>query len=72
METTKYRNNINSKNITTMAYVIGDSCIACGTCESVCPVGAITPGDIYVINPDECISCGSCAQVCPNDAITEG
>ncbi len=55
-----------------MAYVIGDNCVACGTCGTVCPVGAITPGDIYHINPDECISCGSCAQVCPSDAITEG
>ena len=28
-----------------MAYVITDKCIACGTCESVCPVGAISEGD---------------------------
>ena len=56
-----------------MAYVIGDNCIACGTCQSVSPVDAISEGDpIYKINPDVCISCGSCAQVCPNDAITEG
>ncbi|MBD5201370.1 MAG: 4Fe-4S binding protein [Bacteroidales bacterium] len=55
-----------------MAYVIGDNCVACGTCEPVCPVGAISPGDIYHIDPDTCISCGSCAQVCPSDAISEG
>lgn len=55
-----------------MAYVITDKCIACGTCESVCPVEAISAGDIYKIDSDTCISCGSCASVCPNDAIEEG
>ncbi len=55
-----------------MAYVIGDNCIACGTCQSVCPTDSITEGDIYHINPDTCIDCGSCAQVCPSDAISEG
>lgn len=55
-----------------MAYVITDRCIACGTCLSVCPVEAISEGDIYKIDPDTCISCGSCASVCPNDAIEEG
>ncbi len=55
-----------------MAYVIGDNCVACGTCQSVCPVDAISAGDIYHIDPETCISCGSCAQVCPADAITEG
>ena len=60
------------KNLTTMAHVITDACIACGTCMSACPVDAITEGDIYHIDPDKCIDCGSCAASCPNDAITEG
>ena len=30
-----------------MAYVIGNDCIACGTCIDECPVGAISEGDIY-------------------------
>ncbi len=55
-----------------MAYVIGDNCIACGTCMPVCPVEAISEGEKYHIDPDTCISCGSCASVCPNDAISEG
>ena len=56
-----------------MAYVIDDNCIACGTCQSVCPTDSISAGDpIYVIDPDTCIDCGSCAQVCPSDAIHEG
>ena len=54
-----------------MAYKITDSCVACGTCESECPVGAISEGDIYSIDPDTCISCGTCASVCPQGAIEE-
>ena len=27
---------------TTMAYVIGDDCVACGTCADACPSGAIS------------------------------
>ena len=39
---------------------------------AVCPTGAISEGDIYVIDPDTCISCGTCAESCPNEAISEG
>ena len=46
-----------------MAYVIGDDCIACGTCIDECPAGAISEGDKYSINPDVCTECGTCADV---------
>ena len=52
-----------------MAYVIGDDCIACGTCIDECPSGAISEGDKYSIDPDACTECGTCASVCPNEAI---
>lgn len=56
-----------------MAYCIGDSCISCGSCESQCPVGAISMGDgKFEINADTCIDCGSCAGQCPVSAISEG
>lgn len=52
-----------------VAYKISDECIACGACESECPVEAISEGeDIYVIDADACIDCGACADVCPVDA----
>ncbi|MBR1630732.1 MAG: 4Fe-4S binding protein [Paludibacteraceae bacterium] len=53
-----------------MAYVISDSCIACGTCIDECPVSAISEGDIYSIDADACVECGSCADACPNGAIS--
>lgn len=56
-----------------MAYKITDDCISCGTCESECPVEAISEGDgKYVIDPDTCIDCGACVDSCPSDAIIPG
>ena len=54
-----------------MAYKITDGCVACGTCIDEYPVGAISEGDIYVIDPDTCVGCGTCAGACPNEAIVE-
>ena len=52
-----------------MALKISDACIACGTCIDECPMGAISEGEIYSIDPDLCTECGTCADVCPNEAI---
>jgi len=53
-----------------MAYVITDECLACGTCISECPSGAIAEGDIYLIG-EECVECGACVDSCPVGAIVE-
>jgi ferredoxin len=65
-----YKTLLTIKNSFIMAYVIGDNCIACGTCIDECPVGAISEGEKYSINPDMCTECGTCASVCPNEAIS--
>ena len=54
-----------------MAYIITDSCVACGTCITECPVGAIIEGDNYKIDDDICVSCGTCVFSCPTGAIVE-
>jgi ferredoxin len=59
-------------NLTIMAYVISEDCIACGTCIDECPMGAIAEGDIYTIDADLCTECGTCADVCPSGAISKG
>lgn len=58
-----------------MAMTITDECIACGACESECPVGAISESDTqFEIDPDKCVECDGysdepqCAGVCPVDA----
>ena len=39
-----------------MAYVIGDSCISCGSCEGQCPVGAISMGEgKFEIDAAKCV-----------------
>ena len=54
-----------------MAYFITDECISCGSCQSVCPVEAISEGeDKYVIDPKLCTECGTCAEQCPVEAIS--
>ena len=59
-----------TKIIDKMAYVIGNDCIACGTCIDECPVGAISECDIYSINADAFTECVTCADVCPSVAIS--
>ncbi len=53
-----------------MAYFITDDCISCGSCQSVCPVEAISEGDDkYGIDAKLCTDCGTCAEQCPVEAI---
>ncbi|MDR0454470.1 MAG: 4Fe-4S binding protein [Deferribacteraceae bacterium] len=53
-----------------MAYFINEDCINCGSCEDICPNGAISSGDDqYEIDAEQCTDCGSCCDVCPVDAI---
>lgn len=66
------RHITNQTKDNTMAYVISDDCIACGTCIDECPSEAISEGDKYSINPDLCVDCGTCAGVCPSEAIHPG
>jgi len=68
-----YYNNRNiSQEEITMAFVINDSCLACGACVDACPVGAVKEGDpIYTIDEAECLDCGACAGVCPVGAPVE-
>lgn len=54
-----------------MAHKITDKCVACGTCAASCPVGCITEGDIYKIDPSQCVDCGTCASACPVGAIEQ-
>jgi ferredoxin len=59
------------KEDNTMAHVISDECVSCGSCEGECPVGAISEGDgKYVIDADACIDCGACEAACPTGAIS--
>lgn len=46
------------------------SCVQCGDCAAVCPMGAISPGKDYTSDPAECIMCMDCAPPCPKLAIT--
>ena len=55
-----------------MPYTITEKCTACGKCESVCPVEAISKGENkYEINQETCVSCGQCVSECPVEAIQE-
>ena len=54
-----------------MAAIIDEEkCTACGTCEEVCPVNAITIEDVALVDKEVCISCGTCVEECPVEAIS--
>ncbi len=51
-------------------YYVGDACIGCKLCYSVCPQKCI---DIstkpVVIDQNHCLHCGRCAEICPKQTI---
>lgn len=55
-----------------MAHSINtELCLACGSCEGSCPVGAISlvNNQYFEIDPELCVDCGACEPGCPGGAI---
>jgi NAD-dependent dihydropyrimidine dehydrogenase PreA subunit len=54
-----------------VAQVDPELCVACGTCEERCPMGAIAVGDedIAVVGEKICIGCGVCTPTCEPEAV---
>lgn len=52
------------------AAVTEDLCIACGTCEERCEMGAISYADtVAAVDRRLCIGCGLCVSACEQEAI---
>ncbi len=60
-----------SSNTTLKQHLIDpEICIRCGTCESTCPIDAITHNDDnYVVDAGICDMCMDCIPPCPTGAI---
>lgn len=51
-------------------YFVGDGCIGCKLCYSVCPQKCIDISEIpAVIDQNRCLHCGRCAEICPEQAV---
>ncbi len=55
-----------------MPRMVDNTCVNCGACESICPMGAISEQDgKRVIDEDICVDCYACEMQCPVSAIHE-
>ena len=54
------------------AVVNRELCVACGSCQKVCPMGAIRvyKGLYAITDGARCIGCGRCAKECPASVIS--
>jgi len=44
-------------------------CTYCGSCVSVCPVGALELAETRLIVDQSCMDCGLCLSACPTGAL---
>lgn len=58
--------------ITAKKFRVEDSCIGCGKCEKVCPLGNIRMEEGLPRWGDHCTHCMACINLCPRDAIEYG
>ncbi len=53
------------------AKVDKDTCTACGSCQDVCPAGAITVDENAArVDGGLCNECGACVEECPVEAVS--
>lgn len=61
---------IGKENAVQTGYFVGEGCIGCKLCYSVCPQKCIDISSIPVtINQNHCLHCGRCAEICPKQCI---
>jgi len=49
-----------------------ETCLACATCQGVCPTdpNVFEVTDVFrVVHPEACTECGACEQNCPTGSI---
>ena len=61
-----------TKKIRKKASIPQNDCVACGCCEKVCPLEAISiyKGIYAQVDIEKCIGCGKCEKECPASIIT--
>lgn len=59
------------KKMKRKANVDKNTCVACGTCANVCPLGAINiiAGVFAEVDQLKCVGCTKCANECPASII---
>jgi Fe-S-cluster-containing hydrogenase component 2 len=63
--------DVKKKILKRKAEVDKNSCVACGTCATVCPIGAIkiVAGVFAEVDQLKCVGCSKCAKECPASVI---